>query len=93
MYQYHLKIWEHFSDFIDSEIGNLSLKFPFVSLLSDKLPKEKCWLSCLHRIFTQAKYFGIHPHCGCKINSLILILFSSNFVLYLNFDFFFIDHD
>jgi hypothetical protein len=37
-------IWEHFSDFIHSKIGNLSLKFPFVLLLSDKLPKKKTLL-------------------------------------------------
>jgi hypothetical protein len=37
---YHLKIWEHFSDFTHSEIGNLSLKFPFVLLLSNKSPKK-----------------------------------------------------
>jgi hypothetical protein len=41
MKRYHLKIWEHFSDFIHSKIGNLSLKFSFVSLLSDKSPKNE----------------------------------------------------
>jgi hypothetical protein len=40
MKRYHLKIWEHFSDFIHSEIENLSLKIPFVSLLSDKSPQK-----------------------------------------------------
>jgi hypothetical protein len=35
------KIWEHFGDFIHSEIGNLSLKFPFVLLLNDKSAKKK----------------------------------------------------
>jgi hypothetical protein len=44
MKQYHLKIWEYFSDFIHFEIGNLSMKFPFISLLSDKLPKKKTLL-------------------------------------------------
>jgi hypothetical protein len=40
MKRYHLKIWEHFSDFIHSKIGNLSLKFPFVLLLAINRPKK-----------------------------------------------------
>jgi hypothetical protein len=29
MLRYHLKIWEHFSDFIHSKIENISLNIPF----------------------------------------------------------------
>jgi hypothetical protein len=56
MKRYHLKIWEHFSDFIHSKIGNLSLKIPFVSLLSDKSPKKKCWLAEFN--YNAATYLG-----------------------------------
>jgi hypothetical protein len=53
MEQYHLKIWEHFSDFIHSEIGFLSLNFSFVLLLSDKSPKKMLTAASIHDSYLQ----------------------------------------